>query len=79
MARTKTTERQALWQPGGAEEDSRFREGNRRLRVAYEEEEKEEVWFGFHGVPVTCRVCFRDRSVQTVSHAATLRRKLGPE
>ena len=27
MARTKTTEGQALWQPGGDEEDSRFREG----------------------------------------------------
>ena len=39
VARTKTTEGQALWQPGGAKEDSRFREGNRHLRLAYEEEE----------------------------------------
>ena len=39
MARTETTEGQALWQPGGAEEDSRFREGDRHLRLAYEEEQ----------------------------------------
>ena len=35
MARTDTTEGQALWQPGGAE-DSRFREGDRHLRLAYD-------------------------------------------
>ena len=29
MARTETTEGQALWQPGGAEEDRLFREGDR--------------------------------------------------
>ena len=28
--------------PGGAEDDSRFREGNRHLRLTYEEEEEEE-------------------------------------
>ena len=33
MARTDTTEGQALWQPGGAEEDSRVREGDRHLRL----------------------------------------------
>ena len=30
---------QAVWQPGGAEEDSRLREGNRHLHLAYDEEE----------------------------------------
>ena len=40
MARTDTTEGQALWQPGGAEEDSRFREGDRHLHLAYNKEEK---------------------------------------
>ena len=39
MTRAQTTEGQALWQPGGAEQDSHFREGNRHLRLAYEQEE----------------------------------------
>ena len=39
MARTDATEGQDLWQPGGAEEDSRLREGNGHLHLAYEEEE----------------------------------------
>ena len=43
MARTDTTEGQALWQPGGAEEDSRFREGDRHLRLAYDEEEVQHI------------------------------------
>ena len=38
MARTDPSEGQALWQPGGAEEDSCFHEGNRRLHLAYGEE-----------------------------------------
>ena len=42
MAGSDATEGQAVWQPGGAEEDSRLREGNRHLRLAYEEEEEEE-------------------------------------
>ena len=42
MARTDTTEGQALRQPGGAEEDSRFREGDKHLRLACDEEEEEE-------------------------------------
>ena len=37
------TEEQALWQPGGAEEDSRFCEGDRHLRLAYNQEEEDEV------------------------------------
>ena len=41
VARTDTTEGQALWRLGGAEEDSRFREGDRHLRLAYEEEEED--------------------------------------
>ena len=40
MARTKTTEGQALWKPGGAKEVSRFREGNGYLCLEYEEEEQ---------------------------------------
>ena len=40
MARTNTTEGQVLWEPGGAEEDSHFREGDRHLRLAYNEEEE---------------------------------------
>ena len=40
MAGTDVTEGQALWQPGGAEEDSRLLEGNRHLRLAYDEEEE---------------------------------------
>ena len=39
VARTKITEGQALWQPGGAKEDCRFCEGNGHLRLAYEEED----------------------------------------
>ena len=41
MARTNTTEGQALWQPGGDEEDSHFCEGDRHLRPAYNDEEEE--------------------------------------
>ena len=33
--RTETSEGQALWQPGGAEENGRFREGDRHLRLAF--------------------------------------------
>ena len=45
VARTSTTEGQALWQRGGAEEDSYFREGDRHLRLAYDEEEaRGQIW-----------------------------------
>ena len=44
MAGSNASEGQAVWQPGGAEEDSRLREGNRHLHLAYDEEE-EEVCF----------------------------------
>ena len=37
MARTDTTEGQALQQPGGAEEDIRFCKGDRHLRLVYNE------------------------------------------
>ena len=40
-----STEGQSLWQPGGAEEDSCFREGNRHLRREYEEEEEPHSWW----------------------------------
>ena len=42
MAGTDASEGQTLWQPGGAEEDSRLCEGNRHLHLAYEEEEEED-------------------------------------
>ena len=59
MAGSDTSEGQAVWQPGGAEEDSRLHEGNRHLHLAYDEEEEEEGtvirrWcggLGFAGVP----------------------------
>ena len=41
MAGPDASEGQAVWQPGGAEEDSRLREGNRHLHLAYDEEEEE--------------------------------------
>ena len=41
MAGTDVFEGQALWQPGGAEEDSRLREGNRHLHLAYDDEEED--------------------------------------
>ena len=39
VAWTDTTEGQALWQPGGVEEDSRLHGGNRHFHLAYDEEE----------------------------------------
>ena len=42
MAGTDASEGQAVWQPGGAEEDSRLCGGNRHLHLAYDEEEEEE-------------------------------------
>ena len=42
MVGTDASEGQALWQPGGAEEVGRLREGNRHLHLACEEEEEEE-------------------------------------
>ena len=38
---TLLIEVQALWQPGGAEEDSRLREDNRHLHLAYDDDEEE--------------------------------------
>ena len=43
MAGSDASEGQAVWQPGGAEEDSRLREGDRHLHLAYDDEEEEEV------------------------------------
>ena len=40
MAGSDASEGQAVWQPGGAEEDSRFREGNRHLHLEYDDEEE---------------------------------------
>ena len=60
VARTDTTEGQALWQPGGAE-DSRFREDDRHLRQAYDGDDKEEVryiqlsfFFSLSDFPFSC-------------------------
>ena len=41
MAGSDASEGQAVWQPVGAEEDNRLREGNRHLHLAYVEEEEE--------------------------------------
>ena len=43
MAGSDASEGQAVRQPGGAEEDSRLREGNRHLHLAYAEEEEERM------------------------------------
>ena len=43
MAGSDASEGQAVWQPGGAEEDSRLREGNRHLHLAYDEEEEDHT------------------------------------
>ena len=43
MARTDTTEGQALWKPRGTEEDSRFCEGDRHLRLACDNYEEVEI------------------------------------
>ena len=40
MAGTNTSEGQALWQPGGADEDSRLREGDRHRHLAYDDDEE---------------------------------------
>ena len=40
MAGPDASEGQAVWQPGGAEEDCRLREGNRHLHLAYDDEEE---------------------------------------
>ena len=40
VARANTIEGQASWQPGGAEEDSYFREGVRHLRLVCDEEDR---------------------------------------
>ena len=42
MARTDTSEGQALRQPGGAEKDSCFCEDDRHLHLASDDEEEEE-------------------------------------
>ena len=44
MARTDIAEGQALWQPGGAEEDSGFLEGDRHLHLAHDDNEEEDVY-----------------------------------
>ena len=43
MAGSDASEGQAVCQPGGAEEDSRLREGNRHLHLAYDDEEEEKI------------------------------------
>ena len=43
MAGSDASEGQAVWQPGGAEEDSRLREGNRHLHLAYDDDEEEDI------------------------------------
>ena len=43
MARTNTTEVQASWQPGGAEEDTCFSEEDMHLSLAYDDDEEEDI------------------------------------
>ena len=43
MARTDTSEGQAVWQPGEAEADIRFREGDIRLRLVYDDDDDEDL------------------------------------
>ena len=40
VAGTNTTEGQALWQPGGDEDDDHFREGDRYLRLVYDDDDE---------------------------------------
>ena len=47
MAGSDASEGQAVWQPGGAEVDSRLREGNRHLHLAYDEEEEPATKFPY--------------------------------
>ena len=51
MAGSDVSEGQAVWQPGGAEEDSRLHEGNRHLHLAYDEEEEEDPHPSFKAIP----------------------------
>ena len=44
MDRPNTTEGQAQWQPGGAEEDSRFCVADRHLRLAYDDEKAVDIF-----------------------------------
>ena len=42
MASADTTERQALWQPGGAEEDSCCRASDRYLHLVYDDDDQKK-------------------------------------
>ena len=64
MAESDVTEGQALWQPGGAEEDSRLCEGNRHLHLAYDEEEEE----GKENKSPNSSVIFPDSPLSTHHH-----------
>ena len=71
MAGTDASGGQALWQPGGAEEDSRLCEGNRHLHLAYDEEEEEDC-------TVNClqhaQVAWAQSSANHVQHTKCLSR-----
>ena len=53
MAGSDASEGQAVWKPGGAEEDSRLCEGNRHLHLAYDEEEDRSCRLNSLSHPVT--------------------------
>ena len=59
MARIDTIEGQAQWHPGGTEEDSRFREGNRHLRLAYNDEEEGTDLFQTTGRAATLKAAYQ--------------------
>ena len=71
---------QALWQPRGAEEDSRLHEGNRHVHLAYDDEEEEVVVPKVNTVTgfvaklfnIFCISCFRVLVVIFVSHACVV-------
>ena len=71
MAGTDTSEGQAVWQPGGAEEDSRLREGNRHVHLAYDEEEGDCTVKCLQHVrssslgPTVCKSCATHRALIT--------------
>ena len=47
MAGSDASEGQAVWQSGGAEEDSRLREGSWHLHLAYDDEEEDGPFYSW--------------------------------
>ena len=75
MAGSDASEGQAVWQPGGAEEDSRLRVGNRHLHLAYDEEEEEEGHTTY--LEATDRLDGEKQSAETILDEKARRNYLG--